>query len=305
MYQQQEVQQHTARVYEIINKNFEFFKNELSILWEEKQYSVIYISIGSKFNYRSVEFPDMLEENRQKQIGRRMLNKYTTNAQKQMIPEFLNNRSTKQLSIVIDDFSNDSNKKDNKNILESKLDKNIDVIMYDCVFDNTVFLKSVISHFMNMAKQYNVNKQNFMICNYVKFVNTPNAFESKSEQIIPTVIQNVIDTNEFSEFADCFYQWFGYRFYIYNFIYRYRNYQTNMSFQFLVNELESFIQKELCDNMKSVAVIQNRNTLHFWKNVYDITIPLESLTSLRPQDNELGLSLYDYLLENELVEVVI
>lgn len=276
----------------ITGSDIPIIKEKIDELWNTRNgYHMVYVSIGSQYNESHVQFntPSKIQ-NKQ----------FVTNASQQMIPHFLRYRSEEQniLIIAIDYYRTDQKIYTNRVLLEKHMDDNMDIIMINQYCSQT-FLEEFIGMLFTKIKHHNIDSNNVMICNYVKHLNNPNALEERTETMIPTTIQNILDHPHFSQYSKCFYEWFGYRFYLYNFIYNYKNCRMAFSGYNFINELETFMKCQYDDNMKSTAVVQNVNTIRFWESIYDIT----TMTTVGKRG--IATNLTEYLIENGQMEQLI
>uniref|UniRef100_A0A6C0D185 Uncharacterized protein n=1 Tax=viral metagenome TaxID=1070528 RepID=A0A6C0D185_9ZZZZ len=279
------------RIHMVIGKDLFGLKQKIHDVTEMMgRYTSIYVSIGSKMNEKSVQFT--LETNRKSM-------KYQTNSFRQMVPAFLQtqNPSEHSLCIIVDQFTNKVNLDQNIRGLQTITDANIDIFVFDRCCTKQ-FLTDFTSYIVELAVEHSVPPEKLMICNFVKFLGTPNTQEMATETMIPEIVQKTLNT---SDYSDCFYEWFGYRFYLYNFIYNYKKYgQFYFTNHGLILNLESIIKQRYSDPLM-VSVIQDEKVSRFWDNVYDLTTPDygTSTGSVR-----LGVSLKEYLLENGQLEIV-
>lgn len=275
-----------ANLHCLLNKNVDEINAEISrIVHESESFDMIYISIGGKINEPYVEFrsPDKVK-------GKN----YRTNSIYQMYPRFLENRSPncKILVIAVDNFKDRFLYERNKEDVKDLLDDNVTFIMANYQFVQTT-LTTFISNITRIAKNNEVAKENFMICNYVKHLNEPNIREFRDEEMIPRTIQDVLNTTEFIEYTECFYDWFGYRFYLYNFLYKYKYNSILMGITRVVPDLESIVEGQIQNNSKDIMVVQNTPILRFLDNVYDIT------SNARKDSTKMTGSLKQYLLDHD------
>lgn len=272
-----------TKLYGIINKNVDEIQNEISrIIYESDGFNMLYVSIGGKLNEYAVQF----RENPKK--------KYATNSRQQMYPRFLRNRHQKNkiLIIAVDNFRDRFVFENNKKIIEDILDDNVTFVMINYLF-NTTTLGIFMQFITKVAKNNEIERSRFMICNFVKHLNEPNIRELRDEEMIPETIHRILSLPENSEYSDGFYEWFGYRFYLYNFIYRYKPYAKR-----LILDIELFMENQQNDNnMKSISVLQNMALVQFLDNVFDITMYIDDESN----DTNFGISLKTYLYDKKQI----
>lgn len=273
----------------LLNKNVDEINAEISrIIHESENFDMIYVSIGGKLNEHHVQF-----RSPEKVAGK----SYQTNSARQMYPRFLEDRSPncKILVIAIDNFKDRFLYERNKEDVKDLLDDNVTFIMANYQF-NEASLTLFISYITRIAKNNEIAKENFMICNYVKHLNEPNIREFRDEEMIPRTIQSVLNRPDFIEYTECFYDWFGYRFYLYNFLYRYKYNSILMGITTVVPDLESIVEGQIQNNSKDIMVVQSTPILRFLDNVYDIT------TYAKKDSTKMTTSLKEYLLDhNQLI----
>jgi hypothetical protein len=221
---------------------------------------------------------------------------FPTNSRQQMYPRFLRERSLEEkiCVIVVDDFRNKSSFETNKRLLKQVTEENATVLLIDYCFTRPT-LTSFITYITEMCLQNNIPSRQFMIANYVKHLNEPNPIEAKAEEMIPKIIQNVLDLPAYAQYSQCFYQWFGYHFYTYHFIYNYKKYQH--ASYFLYRELEEFIKIRMRNSEEAVTVIQQPALLGFIDHIYDISL----LSDFPPANGALAMSLKEYMVQNGMI----
>jgi hypothetical protein len=218
----------------------------------------IYVSVGGKYNARAV------------QIGSEATI-IPTNSLYQMFPHFLQTREPDPddqcLIIAIDDFHNVQNLADNIALLHDCKTPNTYIILCNMLCTKP-FMASFIEYLMEFVRHTNVSNKNFMICNYIKFLNTPNDIERRSATNIPDAIQRVLNLEPNALYSECFYDWFGYNQERYNFVccYKYRNYINFAS----LHKLEKTIN-ELNSNPSVKITVRNYAETNLWDKIYDIT----------------------------------
>lgn len=224
------------------------------ILTVLQEYEYIYISIGSKPNQRIVPFTP---------------NEKRSNAYEQMVPVFLQRDDKKILIIAIDKF--DKRRSTHvSNQLNTILTDNIDFYILNSLCSKN-FLSEFLQLFVEKLKDINFPPSLFMICNYVRFMNTPNEIELDSEKYIPQIIQEKL--NETDIYDNCFYQWFGYRYHFYNYVYKYKNLQR--SGQMVLKGIKSveILLEKLSKQSFTTVVLQDKEALFILKNMYNICEP--------------------------------
>lgn len=222
------------------------------------EFKCIYISLGSKYNERRIEYS----------IPNQQPVTKMSNATWQMIPGFT--RYKKTLSICIDRFENENIKEENKRMILPLLEDNIHFIV--CDIDGTIQLfESIISFIIDRVRIFSITPENVIIVNYLRFI-SPNHTENYLEEKLSPSIQKLLSKTDYS---NCFYEWFGYQPNLYNIIYRYNN-------RIIYNILScvcKILQKKIRNNELSATNInvlfgESINTQFleiFLKNTYDIT----------------------------------
>ena len=237
--------------------------DELIILLSQVEiYDYVYVSLGSKMNERHVSFsyPFKIEQ-------------HISNAEYQMIPDFirLQPESNKILCIVIDDFHNETIYKWNKSYLENllKVHKNIHTILFDqnITLHNVTFIIKTIT---NLLKQY-ICPTRFLLCNYICFKNS-NLLQLEFENKLPNKILNAMDIT----YKECFYQWCGYAYYTYNYIYNYKSYylMNLMNKSYITKLLHNILKEDQLNiyNIDNVNYEVNNKMDRKWISFHDNTI---------------------------------
>ena len=257
--------------------SLETFKNVINLLsYNRNGYDKIYISFGSKLTDTFIKFdyPTKIRNS-----------KICSNSIEQMMPVFIKtcDFDTRILSVVIDNFENEHNINKNLVLLEPEQKPNIDIVIFD-KFCSQPFLTELIKYFVKLFMLFDLNQKNVMFCNYINYNDkTNNEIDLYSQKMIPETIQKVLDNQEFEKYTYCFYQWFGYKFYFYNFIYNYKIIELLASVNDnWLNDFEIFI-KQLIYNEDETIFINNDSKkkqkimltdpkmLLAMDNIYDIT----------------------------------
>lgn len=191
----------------IINTNENHYTNPLNELFKSKRYTYAYISIGSKYNQPDVWFKPKGE----------LSTRVDTNAIVQMVPMFLRTKPDNMhiLNILIDIFPTQHDMDMNKRLIDTVITDNMDCIIINmkCTATN---LKEILESIMRNILNQKINPLCFMICNYVKYMNEPNRDENESVIFIPKSIISVLNK---TDYQNCYYEWYGYNYNLYNCIY--------------------------------------------------------------------------------------
>jgi hypothetical protein len=255
-------------------------------------FTKVYVSIGSKYNESVVSFN--LHKTWDHRINQYTYLKAKTNAISQMIPDFImNNEEEKILVITIDQFKNETTQEILEKYMRDSVN-NIDIVLFD-QFCGRLFLENFLEKLLDFSVKNSISERNLLICNYVKFMNEPNATEREAETVIPETIQRILDKFEKGKYAYSFYEWFGYRFYLYNFIYNYKKVVCLFNRSSLMEELSQFIQNRYLNGM-SIEESRGKQKLRFLDSIYDITMPTSYTDGFTT-------SLKDYLIENGELEL--
>lgn len=240
----------------------------------------VYVSIGGKFNAQYVQL------NRKTQIE--------TNSVFQMLPGFIQCKETYEddqcIIIAIDDFQNKTNTIENIGLLNRHLIKGAHIILCNQYCTET-FIVTFMENLLEFLKQSNIYKENFMICNYVKFLNEPNDFEKMSATVIPETIQHILNLEANNLYSECFYDWFGYNNHLYNYIYCYKLYRHNF---IILQRLEQIIE-QITYNSNAKISFRDYNETNYLDKIYDITG--NGIDKYR-----LSMSLRDHLIANNHLE---
>lgn len=214
-----------------------------SIRNENENIDFAYISIGSKFNNEVVHLKN-------KQLS--------TNANYQMIPQFLRNpHEDKYKYVIIIDHFNKEDIKKNTSIVMSDTTLKIRLFIVNFKIDDKNDL--LIDFLRSLSSIFSFLKRNqFIVCNYIKFLNQPNKLEQEAEEKVLTIIKSSLEK---TNFENCHYEWFGYNSCLYNYIYNKKYFCNLLNYHRNVKKIE-----ELINNHKV-----NNETQELSKYVFDIT----------------------------------
>ena len=218
------------------------------------KYDYVYISIGSKINENYVTFSYPYQNNT-----------IATNAEYQIIPSFIRLQpdTNNILSIIVDDFHDETfynwNISHMQNIL--KCHKNIKIV----IFNQNITLKNITPIIKNLNDIFKntICPTHFLLCNFICFKSS-NITELNFENELPNKIQKAMDFN----YKECFYQWYGYSFYTYNYVYHYNSYhlQNMMNIRYITNILNKCLKSEQLNiyNIESIEYKSNKINDRKW-----------------------------------------
>ena len=251
-----------------ITQNLNEFTQTLNGFCSKHNYSTFYMSIGSKQNEENTYFsyPDCIRDQR-----------VTTNAGNQMFPGYLRSffKERRGLIVVIDDFRCSKSKAINTQLLNDILrssNRNMDIIMMNS-FVNVSSLQEIIRATLTCLENQNINPLSYLFANFIRFRNSPNETEFHLEENIPIAIQNVLNREYEGKYKNCFYQWYGYTYYQYNYLYCYKTYhmfRMMRATQMLCLLKDNMNTSQLSPNniylMNSQMEINScRNSRHIWR----------------------------------------
>lgn len=196
-----------------IIKDFHSVKERLTDYFDNHDCHYVYISLGSKFNEQNVDFTYP------------KVNKHS-NALNQMIPSFTYPYSCEKntLFIIIDDFH------DNESLLKNqhKLEHMTMDLPYMKIFlvDYLVNIQNIdllITSLMDSIHP-KINPDQFMLCNFIRF-KSPNDHDNQLETQLPIKIHHFLKNYQNGCYSKKFYQWYGYSYYTYHYVYNYESYR--------------------------------------------------------------------------------
>tara|TARA_Y100000992_G_scaffold296538_1_gene258909 strand:+ start:12627 stop:13412 length:786 start_codon:yes stop_codon:yes gene_type:complete len=253
----------------LIENNFlEDFRNELSNF----SYKYVYVSIGSKYNQDYVQIEGISKG---------------TNAKVQILPKFL--KKNEQLIIMIDRISSEESKLEHINYINERVNENSKCIIIN-TYANANFIEGFLDILLPKLFDHYIDPNNFVIATFLKFLNTPNKIEMNSASVIQKGIYNYLKLFQDKIYINCFYEWFGYKKILYNYIYNYHLLKTYQISSNHFYEIETIINR--LSNGTSAMVLQNQDII----NILDIMI---SLTIKKKEEDNYLESIYKHLLNNK------
>ena len=223
-------------------------------------YQYGYISFGSKFNSTDVYF---------KAGSNTLTTRMDTNAVAQMVPMFLRTKPKKYhiLNIIIDIFPTHADMEMNARLINEVINDNIDCILIN-MRCTPINMEEVLGRIMDWAITQYIPPLQFMLCNYVKFMNQPNKTEYEDELMIPKTIQNILSHQKYENYKNTYYEWYGYKMILYDCIYNVSFAKRDLYFYQTTIHLINYINliSKPFSNAKSCKKLEG--LLH---NSYDIT----------------------------------
>ena len=226
-------------------------KNIINLLSHPIYY--IYISFGSKITINTA---------------------FKNNSIYQLLPDHLNTTNKSTISISVDNYDSNEINYASK-IINKVFTNNIQFILLNN-YINPFLLKDLIPYILTVSQNNNINVNNFMICNFIKFKNNPNNVEILNTDKIPSTTSSLLKNTKYS---NNFYEWFGYNTYFYNYIYNYNYYKLYRGGYSPLNLLKDSLNTFKYDDDYQL-VLKNSNTINFWKYIYDFTFTNDKFNSV-------------------------
>ena len=250
------------------------------ILNSNQQCDYLYISIGSKFNEPNVN------------IDNKLIN---TNIYYQQIPSFIRSKPLEKrvISIMIDTFNTENEILKAQQILHN-ISKTIPNIRNYIInkFCNVEVINNIIPLIISFIHKLNIPSENFMICNYIKFIGQPNNLEQISEKTISSRIHTLLNTTPYEY---CLYEWFGYHKSLYHYIFNYKKSKIIHQFNQYVHICLPIIDKIYYINNLD-DILQNNNIRPIiLKKVLSCVF---NIISQNQYDTNIACSLYDEIITN-------
>jgi hypothetical protein len=234
----------------------------IDTVFKNKSYHYVYVSIGSKYNQQDVYFYSSSMP-----VAKRV----DTNALQQMVPMFLYTKpsSTNILNITIDIFSSDHELQFNKRLIVSTDIENMDniIINMNCNEQNIIAFGEKL---LSLVSYTNILETNFMLCNYVKFANSPNYEELHAENKIPIHLENLFK-GKYSKYINSYYEWYGYKYNLYNCIYNVSYGKKDIYLYKTTTELNNIMNILRNQNIQTKK-INDIKIIELMVNSYDISV---------------------------------
>jgi hypothetical protein len=227
-------------------------------IFKNKSYHYVYVSIGSKYNQQDVYFYSS---------SMPLAKRVDTNAVYQMVPLFLYTKPSSKniLNITIDIFRTEDEIQFNKRLIESTDIDNMDNLIINMIC-NEETITEFGEHILSKLMKFNILEPNFMLCNYVKFANSPNPTEFHAENKIPMYLEKLFK----DKYNKSYYEWYGYKYNLYNCIYNVSYGKSDIYLYKSKNDLNDKI--DLLCNQNIEKKINNQKIIDLMVNSYDISV---------------------------------
>lgn len=253
------------------------------------KWNKVYMSFGSKWNDLTV--PSKTFDN----------STWYSNSLDQMVPSFIRyqTESNYTLVIIIDEFKDQRNFNLNKKLIIQNIEDSNNV--YVCIINKYCSSKETIIDLTNklvkFSTRHNIQNDNFMICNFVKYLNRPNLYELSISSIISSSINDGIKN---TIYKNCLYEWFGYKYGLHTLVYN----QNNLYEQSYFEYSSRILQNILCRNNDGLPIYMWKNLPTSNLHVFEVLKNVCSLEAYHEDSFHLNTSVYDIVKHNKLNEDV-
>ena len=251
------------------------------------KWNKLYMSVGSKWNELVV--PSKTFDN----------SIWYSNSLDQMMPSFIRYQfeSACTLVIIIDEFRDNKSLKINKLLITQNIEDTNNICV--CLINKFCSSKDIILDFTNkvveFSKRHNIHNNNFMICNFVKYLNQPNLYELSSSTIISSSINEALTDTVYN---DCLYEWYGYMYGLHTLVYNRNKLYRQPYFVYSSRILQSILRSQ-----------RHGLPIYMWKDipasnlhVFELLKNVHSLDACHEETFNLNTSLYDIIKHNNIDE---
>jgi hypothetical protein len=251
------------------------------------KWNKVYMSFGSKWNALTVPTKTFDSST------------WYSNSLDQMVPSFIRYQSDTSytLVIIIDEFKNQRIMNINKTLIAQNIEDTNNIRV--CIVNKFCSSKEIIMDFtdkvVGFSKRHNIKNEDFIICNFVKYLNEPNLYELSTSTLISTTIN---DTIKDTTYKDCLYEWFGYAYGLHTLIYNRNKLHRQPYFDHSTRILKSILSR----NVDGLPI-------HMWKDlptsnlhVFEVLKHVCSLEAYHESSFHLNTSLYDIVKYNKTNE---
>ena len=255
-------------------------RSNMGIKWNK-----IYVSFGGKWNNLTVPLKTFNDQ------------MWISNSLDQMIPSFIRYQTeiNNTLVIIIDEFKDTKIMNLNKKLITHNIEDSNNV--YVCIINKFCNSKEIIMDFtskvIEFSTRHNIINKNFMICNFVKYLNQPNIFELSNSISISSAIDDVIKD---TVYRDCLYEWFGYKYGLHTLVYNRNKLYKQPYFGYSARILKNILKHEefnLPIHMWKEITTKNLHVLEILKHVC-------SLEAYHEDSFCLNTPLYDIIKHNKI-----
>lgn len=253
----------------LFTANTSNYKYIIYNIFKNKIYDYVYVSIGSKYNQQDVYFYSQTMN---------VANRRDTNALYQMVPLFLYTKPSSKtiLNITIDIFRNDHELLFNKRLIESTDIDNMDNLIINMTCNEETIREFGETLLLKLLNN-NISETDFMLCNYVKFMNSPNPEEIDAENNIPIYLEKIFK-GEYLKYINSYYEWYGYKYNLYNCIYNVSYGKKDICLYNTTTILNNKIN--ILHNQNIRKSINEKKIIELMVNSYDISVINETEPSI-------------------------
>ena len=267
--------------------SFQYYLLELSntgIKWNR-----VYMSFGSKWNELTI--PRRTFHNRT----------WYSNSLDQMVPSFIRYQTdtNHSLVVIIDEFKDKKIMNINKTLITQNIEDTNNI--HVCIVNKFCSKKETIIDFtdkiVEFLNRHNISNEDFIICNFVKYLNQPNQQELSTSAFISSSINDVLKD---TPYRDCLYEWFGYVYGLHTLIYNRNELHTKPYFEFSARILQNIF----CHNEDSLPIYMWKNLPTSNLHVFEVLKQVCSLEAYHENSFHLNTPLYDIIKHNKINEDV-
>jgi hypothetical protein len=214
-----------------------------------------------------------------------------SNAIFQLVPAFLQYRCPEKeiLVLSLDDYADEDVYQRNRRLVKTMTNENENIeFVFLSKFCTSVFLGEFIALLLSLAVSQDIPANQCMICSYIQYRNCPNGLEESQQMSIQSTIYQTLGSLYESAYLDCYYHWYGYAFYTYHMLYRYKDCRKLLPSRMISRFRQLRLEEPFMANMDydKVDVTQFED---YWKHVIDIT-------SFAKEGDEIASSIYTLVL---------
>lgn len=253
------------------------------------KWNKVYMSFGSKWNNLTV--PAKTFDNAT----------WYSNSLDQMVPSFIRYQADTNYSVVIiiDEFKDNRIMNINKTLITQNIEDTYNIRL--CIVNKFCSTKEIVMDFtdkiVEFSNRHNIRNEDFIICNFVKYLNQPNLLELSTSTFISSSINDVLKN---TTYKNCLYEWFGYNYGLHTLIYNRNELDRKPYFNYSLRILQNIFRRD-----------KDSLPIHMWKDlhtsnlhVFEVLKHVCSLEAYHESSFNLNTSLYDIIKYNKINENV-